>query len=167
VPERIGHHFRSESRRLLESYLERILAATGKLDAAQLWWRPHAGSNSVANLMLHLEGNLSQWVLDGLAGERYERQRDAEFASREGADAAELRERLRQVFGRCVEAVDRLEDRQLLAEMRVQGYATTGLAALYHAVEHASYHTGQIVAAAKQLLGPGSGIDFYPQHRGE
>jgi len=163
----IGADFRGESERLLGSYLERICSATRGLSSEQLWWRPHGGANSVANLLLHLEGNLSQWVLDGLAGEPYERHRDAEFAARVGADGEALRERLGAVIGRCRRAIGALDDARLGASLRIQGYETTGLGALYHAVEHASYHTGQIVALAKQLLGPGSGIDFYPQHRGE
>jgi uncharacterized damage-inducible protein DinB len=163
----IGAGFRDESRRLLDSYFRRIAESTRGLDAEQLWWRPHEGANSVANLLLHLEGNLSQWVLEGLAGEPYERHRDGEFAAREAATGEALRGRLGRVIERCLAAVAALDDAQLRASLRIQGYDVTGLAALYHAVEHASYHTGQIVALSKQLLGPASGIDFYPQHRGE
>lgn len=167
MSEEIGDLFRDESRRLLGSYLDRIRASTRRLDAGQLWWRPHDGANSVANLLLHLEGNLSQWVLEGLGGEAFERHRDAEFSAREGSDGEALVERLAAVVERCARVVDGLDDAALGRLSRIQGYEVTGLAALYHAVEHAAYHTGQIVALAKQLLGPGSGIDFYPQHRGE
>lgn len=167
MSEGIGAGFRSESRRLLGSYLDRIRAATGRLRPEQLWWRPHDGANSVANLLLHLEGNLSQWVLEGLGGEAFERHRDAEFSAREGRDGEALVERLAVVVDRCGRVVDGLDDAALGRPRRIQGYEVTGLGALYHAVEHAAYHTGQIVALAKQLLGPDSGIDFYPQHRGE
>jgi uncharacterized damage-inducible protein DinB len=162
----IGAGFRDESRRLLDGYFERICAATRELDAGQLWWRPHEGVNSIANLLLHLEGNLSQWVLEGLGGEPFERHRDAEFAAREGASGEVLRQRLGAVVARCQRAVAALDDERLGASLRIQGYEVTGLGALYHAVEHASYHTGQIVALAKQLLEPGS-IELYPRHRGE
>jgi len=163
----IAPGFREESARLLGSYWKRIEESTRRLDAGQLWWRPHEGANSVANLLLHLEGNLSQWVLAGLAGGRYQRHRDAEFQAREGSAPEELRARLRGVVDRCRQAIEDLDDARLCAPLEIQGYRLTGMVALYHAVEHASYHTGQIVALAKQLLGPDSGIDFYPQHRGE
>jgi uncharacterized damage-inducible protein DinB len=48
--------------------------------------------------------------------------------------------------------------------LSLQGYEVDGLAGLYHAVEHASQHTGQILYIVKQLA---PGFDFYPQHRGE
>jgi uncharacterized damage-inducible protein DinB len=163
----LGADFRAESGRLLGSYFDRICATTRELGTEQLWWRPHPGANSIANLLLHLEGNLSQWVLEGLGGESYARHRDAEFAARDGTAAHVLLERLGEVIRRCRRAVAALDDERLGTELQVQGYQVTGLAALYHAVEHAGYHTGQIVAIAKQLLGPDSGIEFYPQHRGE
>jgi hypothetical protein len=63
-------------------YLGKIEQAVAPLAEEQLWWRPNEGSNSIANLLAHLHGNLSQWVLAGLGGEPFERHRDAEFAAR-------------------------------------------------------------------------------------
>ena len=117
--------------------------------------------------MLHLEGNLSQWVLEGLGGEPFERRRQGEFSARQGPGRDVLIARLTAVVERCAAVVDLLDAPALERRVRIQGYEVTGLGALYHAVEHAGYHTGQIVMLAKQLLGPDSGIDFYPQHRGE
>jgi uncharacterized damage-inducible protein DinB len=150
-----------------EQYLGRIRSCVDRLDESQVWWRPHEACNSVGNLLLHLCGNLTQWVLCGLGGQEVERHRAAEFAAREGAPKDELLKRLAGVVDdvRAVLAV--LEPSDLAAPREVQGYAVDGTGVVLHVVEHMSYHTGQIVAAAKQMLGPSAGIEFYPQHRNE
>ena len=56
----------------------------------KLWMRPNEESNSVGNLLLHLDGNIRQWIVAGVGREAYARHRDAEFAARDGASAAEL-----------------------------------------------------------------------------
>jgi uncharacterized damage-inducible protein DinB len=145
-------------------YLGKIAAALEPLGEEQVWWRPDEGSNSVGNLLAHLDGNLSQWVLAGLGGEPYERHRDAEFAARGGASKAELLAHLRATVERCCAVAARLTDDDLARPHRIQKYELDGARALFHTVEHMSYHTGQIVLLAKLH---GARLDFYPQHRGE
>jgi uncharacterized damage-inducible protein DinB len=159
--------FLRESGLLLGRYLERIQLAVGKLDEEQLWWRPAEGTNSVGNLLLHLRGNLTQWVVSGIGGAPDGRRRSLEFSATGGGTAQELLAGLTEAVDRCRELAAGLDDAELERVRSIQGYDVTGLVALYHAVEHMSYHTGQIVYVAKQLLGPGSGIDFYPRHRAE
>jgi len=159
--------FLRESGLLLGRYLERIQFAVSRLDDEQLWWRPAEGTNSVGNLVLHLRGNLTQWIVSGLGGAPDRRRRSLEFSAVDGATAPELLAELTQVVDRCREIAAGLDEAELDRVRSIQGYEVTGLVALYHAVEHMSYHTGQIVYVAKQLLGPSSGIDFYPQHRNE
>jgi uncharacterized damage-inducible protein DinB len=149
-----------ESARLLAEYMDKIERAVATLSPEQTWWRSNERSNSVGNLLLHLAGNLSQWVLAGLGGESFERHRAAEFAAREGAPPAELVASLRGVVDRCAAVARRLGDEDLAARHEIQGYRRDGFGALLHAVEHMSYHTGQIVLLAKQL--GGGGIEFYP-----
>jgi uncharacterized damage-inducible protein DinB len=149
-----------EAARLLEEYMDKIERSLATLDEAQVWWRANESSNSVGNLLLHLAGNLSQWVLAGLGGESFERRRAAEFAAREGAPPAELVASLRGVADRCALVARRLGDEDLAAWHEIQGYRRDGFGVLLHAVEHMSYHTGQIVLLAKQL--GGGGIEFYP-----
>lgn len=145
-------------------YMGKIAAAVEPLDEVQVWWRPNETSNSIANLLVHLHGNLSQWVLAGLGGEPFERHRDAEFAVREGEPKAELLARLRTTVERCRAVVARLTAADLQRRHRIQKYELEGFRALFHTVEHMSYHTGQIVLLAKLHGVP---LDFYPQHRGE
>lgn len=148
-------------------YLGKIERAVAPLPEEALWWRGPERSNSIANLLAHLHGNLSQWVLAGLGGEPFERHRDAEFAVRPGAGAptkAELLAALAGTVARCRATVSRLSPEELARVRKIQKYELDGYRALFHAVEHMSYHTGQIVLLAKLQ---GAELDFYPQHKGE
>lgn len=153
--------------RYLEEYRQKIHLATAGLSDEQLWWRPAPGSNSIGNLVLHLCGNLSQWLLEGLGGEAYARRRGAEFAAAGGPGRDELLARLDGVVRRCREVLAAADGAPLDRRLEVQGYAVDVLGVVFHATEHTSYHTGQILFLAKQLLGADHGLELYPQHRGE
>ena len=153
--------------RHLEEYLEKIRRAVEPLDFDQVWWRPAADSNSIGNLLLHLAGNLSLWLRAGLGGDPYERDRAAEFAADRSHDAGEMMRDLAAVVARCREILEALDGEPLDRPVEVQGYRSDVLGVAFHAVEHMSYHTGQILTLAKQLRGAGHGLEFYPQHRGE
>ncbi|HLG42719.1 MAG TPA: DinB family protein [Planctomycetota bacterium] len=157
--------FAAMSAELLAEYFDKIRIGVARLSEEQVWWRPATGTNSAGNLMLHLSGNLSLWVLSGLGGQPFRRDRAAEFAADRTHRRAELIEKLRGVVDRCRDVISRLNSAALEAPVEVQKYATNGWGALYHAVEHMSYHTGQILYIVKQLTG--EGIEFYPQHRAE
>ena len=153
--------------RYLEEYLEKIRFVVEPLDDDQVWWRPAKGSNSIGNLLLHLAGNLSLWIAGGLGGDAYERDRRGEFAADRTHTGEELLARLTAVVGRCRQVLDALEGEALERPVDVQTYRSDALGVVFHAVEHMSYHTGQILYLAKQLGGAGHGIELYPQHRGE
>jgi uncharacterized damage-inducible protein DinB len=159
--------FLAEADRYLGEYLGKITHCASLLTEEQLWWRPDESSNSVGNLLLHLAGNLSQWVLAGLGGEGYERHRSAEFQASRTATGPALVGQLTEVVTRARGVLRGLGGADLARPVRVQGYETDGLGVVFHVVEHMSYHTGQVVFVAKQLVGAPAGIDFYPQHRGE
>ena len=148
-------------------YLGKIEQAIEPLSQEQFWWRGNEASNSIANLLLHLRGNLSQWILAGLGGQPFERHRSEEFAARPGPGGrskAELLAGLAATVTRCRETIRSLSADELARVRRIQKYELDGYRALFHTVEHMSYHTGQIVLLAKLL---GANLDFYPQHRGE
>lgn len=158
--------FRVVCAEMLSSFLHRIETCVALLSEDELWLRPNPAMNSAGNLLLHLHGNLSQWVLDGLGGETFERHRSREFSASRAASKAELLAGLRHVVGRC-QQVAGLPATELTRRRSIQGYDTDGVYVLVHVVEHMSYHTGQIVSLTKLLRGPEAGIDFYPQHRHE
>jgi uncharacterized damage-inducible protein DinB len=159
--------FRQVSADYLGSFLGRIEGAVALLTEDQVWWRPNAVTNSVGNHILHLQGNLSQWVLAGLGGIPYERHRKQEFQATGGIAKQELLRGLRDVIGRCQAVVRALPSAELLRPRQIQGVDTDGTHAVVHIVEHTSYHAGQIVHIAKELLGPTAGIEFFPQHKNE
>lgn len=152
--------------RYLEEYLGKIDAAIAPMSDDALWRRPEEPVNSVANLMIHLAGNLSLWILHGLDGRPIERHRSAEFAARGGLTRAELRARLAGVVNECTPVLRSFDPARAHEPADIQGYTIDRLGAAIHAVEHMSYHTGQILQLSK-LLAPASGIELYPQHQHE
>ncbi|MBI5764221.1 MAG: DUF1572 family protein [Planctomycetes bacterium] len=144
--------FTEYAARKMEDHHAQIARCAGLLSDEYLWFRPNERSNSVANLLLHLRGNISQWVLTGLAGQMFHRERQAEFDAR----GPMPRERVVGPLAEAVEAVCgviRGLDAAELARVRtIQAYRVTGIAAVMHVVEHFAFHTGQIVTTTKWLL---------------
>ena len=129
----------------------RIQYCLEKLSPEQVWWRGAEESNSVANLVLHLCGNVRQWIIASIDGQPDRRQRDAEFAARGDISIPELRTMLKGTIDEAVQAIERVTPRRLIQTVRVQGYDKSVLEAIYHVVEHFSLHTGQILYITKLL----------------
>ena len=153
--------------RYLREYREKIELGLSRLDEEQLWWRPRLEANSIGNLVLHLEGNLSLWILSAVGGLPYERDRRAEFEADGMPGKQELLRRLKVVVARCIEILDDLGNTTLSTRLEVQGYETNILGAIFHATEHTSYHTGQILYLVKVQLPDDATFELYPQHRSE
>lgn len=149
----IGREFR---RRLLGEYVPRIERCVAMLDARDLWRRPAPNCNSVGNLLLHLAGNTTQWILAGLGGAADQRDRPAEFGAGDGPAGAVLTAELRAVVAAACNVVDGLTAEELLQPYSIQGYREFGLNAVLHVLEHFSGHAGQIYAWTKQV----SGVDL-------
>src|SRR5947207_7628776 len=114
LPTTVGHAFLLQAVHSLDAGLDRIRHCVGQLDDAQLWWRPHAAMNSIANLLLHLCGNLTQWIVAGVTEASDRRDRPQEFAERGPIPKAELLARLEAVAGAAREVLRRTSDTQLL-----------------------------------------------------
>ena len=144
---------RQSVNRLRHEYLPKIRICLDALDESQVWWRPNDAANSIGNLLLHLEGNLRQWMVHGLGGAIDVRRRDGEFEARNGKTKAELLVRLERVIREAEEVIANQDESSLVRRATIQGYWTTGCAAIYHVVEHFSGHTGQIIWITKMLTG--------------
>lgn len=152
--------FLAASRRYLGiEYRAKLHAAVAALPADRVWWRPNAESNSAGNLLVHLAGNLQQWIVEGVGGVPFERHRSREFAMRDGADAATLVEALDRVLDDVDRVLAAVDPGRLTEPRRIQGRDLTIFDAIYHVVEHFAYHLGQIVWIAK-VHAPGA-IQFY------
>lgn len=141
-------------------YPGKIRLALTTMPADRLWQRANESSNSAGNLVLHLAGNVRQWIVSGVGGAPDVRHRDAEFAARDGAGLEPL---LATLDAACAEAVAVFKtlDAAALAETRlIQSRRTTVFAAIYHVVEHFSGHTGQLILMAKAAA-PAGAVRFY------
>ena len=146
-----GRIFLDFSARKLEQYSERIVTCLGKLSQAQVWRRGAENENAVANLVLHLCGNLRQWTGSGLDGQPDIRERDQEFAARGEPDVPALSALLAERARDAAVVLRALPESRLLERVTIQGYQMTVLEAVYHVVEHFSHHTGQVLFATKQM----------------
>ncbi len=137
----------------LQQLTDRICNCLDELGHEQIWFRATENENAVGNLILHLCGNVRQWISFGVGGKPDIRQRDLEFASRGGVGSGELKERLRGTVADAVTILRELEPERLLETKRIQRYEMPALEAIYHVVEHFSGHAGQIIFATKQFTG--------------
>ncbi len=130
----------------------RMLRKTfAELDDADMWKRPNAASNSIGNLVLHLCGNIRQYALSSLGNQPDVRQRDAEFAAREGYSKTELLELLLGTVEQAKTVIGQTTPDEWLRRRLVQGFELSGIGIVLHVVEHYSYHTGQIAFWTKLL----------------
>jgi hypothetical protein len=137
--------------KLLEQYWPRLRGCVESLTDEQVWWRPNDASNSIGNLVLHLNGNVRQWLVASFNRQEDLRNRPAEFKQRELKPRSEILERLGETMQEASEVLSRLTEADLLTRFNIQGYDVTGLAAVYQVVEHFGLHYGQIVYLTKML----------------
>lgn len=135
----------------IELNLPRIQTCLKKLNETEVWERPNESSNSIGNLILHLSGNITQYILSGLGGQADNRNRDSEFSRKNGLNKAELETILANTINNSIKIISSLTNEKLTGKYSIQGYDISGIAALVHVTEHLSYHTGQIVYLTKAL----------------
>jgi uncharacterized damage-inducible protein DinB len=145
----------------LAENLDRIETCVAELPPPSLWARDSENENSVGNLLLHLEGNVRQWILSGIAGAPDERDRPSEFAARSGANAPVLYAKLRETVTQAIGSIRSLAHPRLAEEICIQGFDTTVLSAIFHVVEHFSGHTYQIILLTKRYTGRDLGFYSY------
>ena len=131
-------------RRLFEESVPRIKKCLALLDEEELWLRPNSETVGVGNLVLHLCGNVRQWLVSGLGGAADTRERAKEFSEAGPIPAPELLSKLDAVMAEARRVLDRLTPDDLVRSRPVQGFEETGVGILLHVVEHFSYHVGQI-----------------------
>lgn len=143
----------------LNQFTDRIEFCVEKLTENQIWARGGENENAAGNLIVHLAGNVRQWIVSSLGNNPVPRDRDAEFNARGGHTAAELIELLRATVAEAVQIIANLDAAALTREYEIQNYRVSGVEAVYHVVEHFGEHTGQIIFITKMLTG--SDLGFY------
>lgn len=147
----LGQELIAQCTRYFDECTERVERCVSELTTTQVWQRPNESSNSIGNLILHLQGNITQYVISSLGGRPDARQRDVEFNTRKSVGKETLLAGLKQTIAEAKEVMAELTDEQLLAKRSVQGFHYTGVANLVHVTEHYSYHVGQMVFWVKAL----------------
>lgn len=148
----LAENFLAFSRdKLLGQYWPRMRGCVESLTDEQIWWRPNDSSNSVGNLLLHLNGNVTQWLVASFNETKDERNRPAEFHETEHLPGAALLARLEETMRQVSDVLGRLTEADLLAVMEIQWGRVTGMEAIYQAIEHFGLHYGQVVYITKML----------------
>ena len=131
----------------------RIEDCVGRLSHDQIWTRNADNVNSVGNLVLHLCGNVRQWIGYGIGDLADQRDRDGEFAARGGLDPKELNERARKTVSDAIDILGNFDTARLMDKVTIQNMEVTKIEAIYQVVEHFAQHTGQIIFVTKMLTG--------------
>ncbi len=135
----------------LDEGMRMIGISLQQLKEEELWRKPNEQLNSIGNLLLHLCGNVTQYVLSGLGGKIDSRQRDLEFEQTKVADIPGMTHLLVSVVNQAKECIEKTTLEDYLKVREIQGFQLSGTGAVLHAVEHFSYHTGQIAFWVKFL----------------
>ena len=144
---------------LTREYPSKLRQCLEALPDEAVWARSNESSNSIGNLLLHLAGNVRQWIVGGVGGKTVERDRASEFTAVDGPGKKELLVILETALRDAAAVLDAVSDADLTGKRFIQGRETTVLGTIYHVVEHFAMHTGQIVLLTK-IHAPGA-IHFY------
>ena len=146
----------------LDKAVRKIEHCLRQLDHDQFWSRPAEDMNSVANLLLHLAGNIRQWIIAGVGNVEDVRERQKEFDDRSELPKDEILRRLHDTVSEAKLAIAGVSSDELLRRRRVQGFDVSGLQATFDSVSHFRGHTQEIVHMTRCLLGDGYEFDFVP-----
>lgn len=138
-------------KRILEESLPRIVQCMHMVPEPMLHWRPNDNCNSIGNLVLHLEGNMRQYIISTLGGSQSHRQRELEFSTQGPFVLKELVQLIQQCAEDSYTVVLGQNESSLVKHYHVQCFELSGYEIISHVIEHFSYHTGQIAILTKIL----------------
>jgi hypothetical protein len=150
-------------REILREGLHKIEHCVSQLSDDQLWWRPRPEMNSIANLLLHLSGNVRQWVIAPCTGVADVRNRPAEFGDNSRRPKEQVLEILRKTITEADAAMARVAPERLTQRRHIQGYDVTLLEAIFNSVSHFRGHVQEIIHMTREQLGERYRFDFVPK----
>jgi uncharacterized damage-inducible protein DinB len=157
MPDQIADVFLSASVKHMQLSEDGINRCLAKLSDEQMRYRGADHENSIANLLLHLEGNIRQWFLHGIDGQPDVRQRDEEFTLSLAQDCDGVRSCFASTLAESRKVLGALAPERLLEMIDPQPTGNWGpmtiLQAIYRIVGHLQLHTGQIILLTKLLVG--------------
>ena len=143
----------------LQESTKRVTVCLQLLTEEELWQKPNAQANSIANLILHLCGNMTQYILSSLGAIPDVRERDKEFTTKGGLSKTDLLKKLSVTVADVIKVLEKQTDDSLLHIKTVQGFSKSGASIIIHVTEHFSYHCGQIALLTKLMTN--TDLDFY------
>jgi uncharacterized protein DUF1572 len=155
--------FSAAARSSLAKGMHKIEHCASQLTDEQFWWRPREDMNSIANLLLHLAGNMRQWAVSGVSQSQDTRNRPREFSDRSGRSKAELLKILRGVIEEVETVLATLSAEQLVASRRIQGNDVNVASAILNTVCHFQGHVQEVIHITREQLGAKYRFDFVPQ----
>ncbi|MBI2258797.1 MAG: DUF1572 family protein [Flavobacteriia bacterium] len=135
--------------RVFDENYPRIYKCLSKLNEEQLWISPNSVIPPIGNIILHLCGNVTQWIVHGIGNEMDKRKREEEFLKQNHIRKSDLIFLLQHVKIKVETVFKYLKIEDLHSKKNIQGFDTDGVSILCHVMEHFSYHTGQITLLTK------------------
>jgi len=160
--ESIERAFLDAAAHRLEDSTVQIEHCLCQLDEEQLWWRAKPDLNSIGNLVLHLCGNVGQWIVSGVGGRADVRNRPSEFDADIRTPKAELHTQLRTTVEQAKNTLSAMDGSRLTTDCRIQGFDTNVLSAILDTVSHFQGHTQEIILLTRRQLGPQYQFHFVP-----
>jgi uncharacterized damage-inducible protein DinB len=151
MEKQLAEEFIAQSIYRMEEKLTHFEKAMAQVSEEDVWKKPNANSNSIGNIIIHLCGNITQYIISSLGEQADIRERDAEFAAKGGMTKAELMAKLQSTVQQANQVIKHLDTDRLLDIRSVQAYQFSAIGIILHVVEHFSYHTGQITFWVKLL----------------
>lgn len=154
----ITRSFLDHCQTVLSDRLQAILHCVNQLSDEQLWKRARTEMNSIANLMLHLAGNVRQWIVTGVPQSPDHRDRPSEFSADGNWSKEQLIGHLELAVQDAIKAIATITPDMLLEKREIQGFSVNVLTAVFHSVEHFSGHTQEIISMTRQEMGTGYAV---------
>lgn len=153
-----GRLFVAYSLEKIEQMSKQIRECVQGLSEEQIWQRSGDHANSIGNLLLHLSGNIRQWVGHGVGGLADVRERDKEFEARGGRSTAEVLSLFENTVAEATQILQKMPLPRLTERTKPQNRDVAVLEAIYQVVGHLMLHAGQIIFATKQITGKDLGF---------
>ena len=137
--------------------LTRLVRQLDALDDTRLWQVVPGVTNSAGNLMLHLNGNLREFVGRQLGGVPFVRERATEFGAKE-VPRQEMTAALTELASVVPGVITRMPDARWEDTFpeQVLGEPLTNRHFVTHLYGHLNYHLGQIDYLRRVLTGEGA-----------
>ena len=155
--------FLNETDRRIGTAHDRIIHCLTQLNEEHIWNRSRQNVNSIGIILQHLCGNLRQWIISGIGGDKDVRNRPLEFSDDSKLSKAELLAKFKGIINDCKNAIKNFDPSKILEVRQIQGFDRSVLRAIYGTITHLEFHAGQIMYQTRLLLGEQYTLNWVPQ----